>query len=150
MTLVMSSRGFALRSSPSACAYAKISMPTVMRSSYDVTNSGSPTPRMVLVQRKISEWSDSGTPIMSQMICNGIGAATCSTKSHVRSENSDSKRSTTFAARILTRSSTRPISRGPKPFATMLRRRKCFGSSMLIIEPKNSLSSTGKSPMFEP
>ena len=150
MTLVMSSRGFALRSSPSACAYAKISIPTVMRSSYDETKSGSPTPRMILVQRKISDSSDSGTPIMSQMICSGIGAATCSTKSHVRSENSDSKWSTTLAARILTWSSTRVISRGPKPLATMLRRRKCFGSSMAIMEPKNSFSSIGKSPMFEP
>ena len=150
MTLVMSSRGFALRFSPSAWAYAKISIPTLSKSSYDVTNSGSPTPRIVLVQRKISEWSDSGTPIMSQMISNGSGAATCSTKSHERPGKSCSKRSTTFAARIFTWSSTRAISRGPKPFATMLRRRKCFGSSMAIMEPKNSLSSMGRSPIFDP
>jgi hypothetical protein len=41
-------------------------------------------------------------------------------------------------------------SRGVKPFETIERSRKCFGSSMLIIEPKNSFISCGRSPMFDP
>ncbi|MCU0260784.1 MAG: hypothetical protein MUE78_07175 [Ilumatobacteraceae bacterium] len=36
------------------------------------------------------------------------------------------------------------------PFDTIDRSRKCFGSSMLIIDPKNSFISWGRSPMFDP
>ena len=42
------------------------------------------------------------------------------------------------------------ISFGVNPLDTIERSRKCFGSSMLIIEPKNSFISWGRSPMFEP
>ena len=40
--------------------------------------------------------------------------------------------------------------RGVKPFDTMRRIRAWRGSSMLIIEPKNSRNGSGMSPMFEP
>ncbi len=87
---------------------------------------------------------------MSQMISRGRAAATCSTKSHCLSGNCSSRRSTISAALTRTFSSTRPTSLGVKPFDTIERRRKCFGSSMLIIEPKNSFISWGRSPMFDP
>ena len=53
-------------------------------------------------------------------------------------------------ALTFTTSSTAVISFGVKPLDTIERSRKCFGSSMLIIEPKNSAISCGRSPMFEP
>ena len=51
---------------------------------------------------------------------------------------------------VFTTSSTAVISFGVKPFETIERSRKCFGSSMLIIDPKNSFISWGRSPMFDP
>ena len=87
---------------------------------------------------------------MSQMISRGSAAATCSTKSHCLSGNCSSSRSTTSAALTRTFCSTWPTSFGVNPFDTIERRRKCFGSSMLIIDPKNSFISWGRSPMFEP
>ena len=121
-----------------------------MRSSNVPTNSGSPTPRMVFVQLKIISSSDSGMPIMSQIICKGIRAATSCTKSHCFSGKRSNMRSITAAERTRTDSSSAVISFGVNPFETMERKRKCLGSSMLIMEPKNSLISCGKSPMFEP
>ncbi len=87
---------------------------------------------------------------MSQMISNGSAAATCSTKSQVFSGKSASNRSMIWFALVFTTSSTAVISLGVKPFDTIERNRKCFGSSMLIIDPKNSRISWGRSPMFEP
>ena len=40
--------------------------------------------------------------------------------------------------------------RGVKPRDTIRRMRACFGSSMLIIDPRNSRKSSGMSPMFVP
>ncbi len=105
---------------------------------------------MVFVQLKIISSSDSGMPIMSQMIWRGMRAATSRTKSHRLSGKRSNMRSMTVRERTRTDSSSAPISFGVNPFATIDRRRKCLGSSMLIIEPKNSLISTGRSPMFEP
>ncbi len=58
--------------------------------------------------------------------------------------------STTEAAVTRTPSSTWATSLGVNPLETIERSRKCFGSSMLIIDPKNSFISCGRSPMFEP
>ncbi len=51
--VVRSSRGLARRSSASAVAYAPMSMATFMNSSKSVVRSGSPKPRITLVQWKI-------------------------------------------------------------------------------------------------
>jgi hypothetical protein len=72
-----------------------------------------------------------GIPIRSQMIPSGSGAASSVTKSH-------SPLSITW--------STTSVA----PRDTMRRRRPCRGSSMLIMEPKNSLSSGGRSGMLIP
>ena len=87
---------------------------------------------------------------MSQMISSGSAAATCSTKSHVLSGKSSCSRSMMTLPSRPRAPSTRATSLGVKPFDTIDRSRKCFGSSMLIIEPKNSFISWGRSPMFEP
>ena len=105
---------------------------------------------MTFVQAKICWVSSAGMPIISQMISSGSGAATHSTKSQAPSGWASSMRSTTPAAFVVTYPSTRATSLGVKPFDTNERSRWCLGSSMLIIEPKNSLSSWGMSPMFEP
>ena len=53
-------------------------------------------------------------------------------------------------ARSRTISSTRATVRGVKPLFTSRRSLVWRGASMLIIEPKNSSSSIGRSPMLEP
>ena len=120
------------------------------RSSMLVTSSGSPMPRMVLVHLKICAKSERGMPIISQMISNGNGAAISLTKSHSPLGNFASRLSTNSVALFVTKSSTRLISFGANPFETMERKRKCLGSSIAMMEPKNSLSSTVRSAMFEP
>ncbi len=112
--------------------------------------SGSPAPRMTLVHWKICCSSAAGMPIISQMICSGRGAATSVTKSHSPSGKRSSRPSTIEVAFSCTYCSTRVISFGVKPLDTIERSRKCFGSSMAIIEPKNSAISIGRSPMLLP
>jgi hypothetical protein len=99
---------------------------------------------MLVLARTMSYWSP-GMPIMSQMIFSGSFAATVGTKSHGPAA---SRSSTTEAAMRRTSSSNLAISRGLKARETIRRRRACLGSSMLIIEPKYSLNSTGRSGML--
>ena len=74
---VMSSRGVARRSSPSAwayCEHARARWPSGPRSV--PPNSGSPAPRIdVRPARRSCAVSSAGMPIMSQMISSGSGAA---------------------------------------------------------------------------
>ena len=108
-------------------------------------NSGSDPDKMMLVlARTMSYWS-SGMPIMSQMIFSGSRAATFATKSHGPVA---SRSSTVEAATRRTSSSNFAISRGLNARETIRRSRACLGSSMLIIEPKYSLNSTGRSGML--
>jgi len=82
---------------------------------------------------------------MSQMIFSGSLAATWDTKSHGPVA---SRSSTTLAAALRTSSSNLAIMRGLNALDTIRRRRACLGASMLIIEPKYSLNSTGRSGML--
>ena len=108
-------------------------------------NSGSAPDKMMLVlARTMSYWS-SGMPIMSQMIFSGSRAATFGTKSHGPVA---SRSSTIAAAARRTSSSNLAISRGLNARETIRRSRACLGSSMLIIDPKYSLNSTGRSGML--
>ena len=88
-----------------------------------------------------------GMPIMSTMIRSGSVAATSVTKS----PSPRSMMPSTISAAI---ASTSPFIwsswRGVKPRDTIRRIRACFGSSMLIIEPRNSRNSVGMSGMFVP
>ena len=79
---------------------------------------------------------------MSQMIFSGSRAATSVTKSH--SPFSMTSSTMTVAARC-TSSSNFLIIRGVKPAETIRRSRAWRGSSMLIIEPKNSRNGGGMS-----
>ena len=81
-------------------------------------------------------------PISRQMMVSGSRAATCSTKSH----GPVARRSSTIPAAIpATSSANRWIILGVKARDTIRRSRACLGSSMLIIDPKYSLNSTGRS-----
>ncbi len=84
-------------------------------------------------------------PIISQMIFRGSRAETCSTKS----QGPVSISSSTIAAAVrCTSSSNLLIIFGVNARDTIRRSRACRGSSMLIIEPKYSLNSTGRSTML--
>ena len=110
--------------------------------------SGSPAPRMMLVRSKTNWYWLAGIAAMSQMIWSGSCAAISVTKSH--SPLSITASTMRGGGLRCTSASTRPITRGVKPRATIRRSRAWRGSSMLIIEPKNSLKAGGMSPMFEP
>src|SRR5215468_6972191 len=84
---------------------------------------------------------------MSQMISSGSAAAMSLTKSH---SPRGATASTMRRARSRTISSTRATVRGVNPLLTSRRSLVWRGASMLIIEPKNSSISIGRSPMFEP
>ncbi len=84
-------------------------------------------------------------PIISQMIFSGSRAETCWTKSHGPVSISSS---TMTAAVRCTSSSNFLIIRGVKARETIRRSRACLGSSMLIMEPKYSLNSAGRSSML--
>ncbi len=84
---------------------------------------------------------------MSQMISSGRAAAISLTKSH---SPSPATRSMMAAAFCWTWSSMRPTWRGVNERLTMRRRRVWRGASMLIIEPKNSAISIGRSGMLVP
>ncbi len=99
---------------------------------------------MLLLAMTIS-CASPGMPIISQMIFSGSRAATLGTKSHGPVA---SRSSTIAAAARRTSSSNFAISRGLNARETIRRSRACRGSSMLIIEPKYSLKSAGRSMMF--
>jgi len=145
--VVMSSRGRVRRASASACPYWKSSTAAAMSSSRLLAYSGSPTPRMMFVSSKMRRWSISGMPIMSQMMRRGSAAATSSTKSHAPF---GATASTIRRACARTDSSTCLMVRGVNPALTSFRSFVCRGASMLIIEPKNSLSSGVWSGMLTP
>jgi hypothetical protein len=84
-------------------------------------------------------------PIIWQMIVSGTRAATLATKSH---RPAASRPSTAAEATRCAESSNRWIIRGVNARDTIRRSRACRGSSMLIMEPKNSLNSTGRSTML--
>ena len=84
-------------------------------------------------------------PIISQMIFSGSRADTCWTKSHGPVA---SRSSTIVAAVRCTSSSNFLIILGVNARETIRRSRACRGSSMLIIEPKYSLNSAGKSSIL--
>ena len=111
------------------------------------TYSSSARPRMMLVRSKMNRSWLRGMPIMSTMIRSGSVAATSVTKS----PSPRSITSSTIAAAV---ASTSPFMRssclGVKPRETMRRMRACLGSSMLIIEPRNSRNSVGMSGMLVP
>ncbi len=146
-TLVMSSPGLAMRASPSACAYCDNSTAAFMRTSIVTPYSGSPMPRITFESSNIRRLSASGMPIMSQMIASGSGPAISSTKSQVPL---GATVRTMRRAVERTVSSSEATTRGVKPRFTSFRSFVCRGASMLIMEPKNSSSSTGRSPMFDP
>ena len=100
--------------------------------------------------RRSASCRSAGMPIIEQMISSGNGPAKHFTKSAVRSGWSAIIRSTSSEAWIFTWSSTAAMCFGVKPFDTIERSRKCFGSSIEIIDPKNSLSSWFRSPMLTP
>ncbi len=83
-------------------------------------------------------------PIMSQMISSGRRAATSTTKSH---PPWDATRSMTSLAWSSIRSSIDLIMRGLNAAETMRRSRAWRGLSMLIMEPKKSSISSGRSIM---
>ena len=83
---------------------------------------------------------------MSQITCSGRGPDRASTMSHVPSGWSRTIASTSERARARTYSSTWAMTRGVKAFCTIERSRKWRGSSSTIIEPNNSVISSGVSP----
>jgi hypothetical protein len=112
--------------------------------SSDMNSGSAPDKMMLVLARTMSYWS-SGMPIMSQMIFSGSLAATVATKSHGPVA---SRSSTTVTAARRTSSSNLAISRGLNARETIRRSRACRGSSMLIIDPKYSLNSTGRSGIW--
>ena len=76
------------------------------------------------------------------MMVSGSRAEIVSTASH----SPAARTSSTIDVAVRSTSSVRSCSRrGVKPRETIRRSRACRGSSMLIIEPKNSLNSGGMS-----
>ena len=75
---------------------------------------------------------------MSQITCSGSGPANSATTSAVPSGCSAIIFSTSRRARSRTDASVRATTFGVNALLTMLRRRRCRGSSMTIIDPKYS------------
>ena len=142
-TLVMSSRGDAVRSSPSAWAYCESSIAADISTSMVVPYSGSPMPRMTFESSNMRRLSASGMPIMSQMIFSGSVAAISCTKSQAPAGATSATMRRAWAR---TFSSSAATMRGVKPRFTSLRSLVCRGASMLIMDPKNSSSSIGEIP----
>ena len=144
--VVRSSRGLRRRSSAISRISAASSEPawSAAASRFVPTGaySGSPRPRIRLVLSKTSCVWLSGIPIISQTISSGSGAAISVTKSH---SPFSITRSTMASARFSTAASIRARARGVKPRETIRRCRPWRGSSMLIIPPKNSFISLGRS-----
>jgi len=108
-------------------------------------NSGSAPAKMMFVFRSTISKCSSPMPIMSQMILSGSRADTVCTKSHGPLRSSSS---TMTPAVRCTSSSNFLIIFGVNARDTIRRSRACRGSSMLIIEPKYSLNSAGRSKML--
>ena len=102
---------------------------------------------MTFVRSKMNFSWLRGMPIRSTMIRSGRMAATSVTKS-------PSPRSITSSRIPAAVASTSPFiassCRGVKPRETMRRSRAWRGSSMLMIDPRNSRNSAGMSGMFVP
>ena len=143
---VTSSVGFFARSSPSS-RISWASPPAAVRIAVTVsvpsgTYSGSPAPSTTLEASNTKSYWLAGTPIRSHTIFIGSRAAISVTASHSpRSMTS----STIFVAVVATSSVSWASRRGVKPRDTMRRIRACRGSSIPIIEPKNSTNSGGMS-----
>ena len=149
--LVRSSVGLFSRSAASSFMIPVSSWPAwsaaAIGLSPGATYSGSPRPSTTFVFSKTKAVWLSGMPMRSQTISSGSGAAISVTKSH---SPFSITRSTVRAARCCTLASMRPSARGVKPRETMRRSRPWRGSSMLIIEPKNSLNDSGRSGIWLP
>ena len=78
---------------------------------------------------------------MSQITCRGSGPASSATTSPVPSGCVSIIVSTSRRARSRTEASVRATTFGVNALLTMLRSRRCRGSSMTIIDPKYSDSS---------
>ena len=144
----MSSRGLANRSLAELLRVLP-QLPTGLERRFDrlPPYSGSVPPRMTFVWSKMNFSSSSGMPIIWQMMSSGSRAATSSTKSIFPF---DSTSSMMRAARVVTYSSSWFTIRGVNPRFTISRSFVCRGASMLIIEPKSSLTSCGRSGMLDP
>ena len=106
------------------------------------TYSGSLAPRTTFEASKTNWYWLSGTPIRSHTILSGSRAEISVTASH----SPLSITSSTIVRAVTATSSTRSLSRfGVNPRETMRRRRACRGSSISIMEPKNSRNSGGMS-----
>ena len=131
----------------SSCPAVRIAIVTPIGSSMSSTYSGSVKPRITFVRSNTNSSWLRGMPIMSRMIRSGSRAATSVTKSpSPRSAIS----STISAATPSTSAFISPSCRGVNPRDTMRRMRAWRGSSRLIIDPKNSMKSGGRSAMLVP
>ncbi len=107
--------------------------------------SGSPFERITLEQRNTVAYSEGGTPIMSQMISRGSGAAISVTKSH---SPRPATRSITRSATASMVSSMLATRRGLNAAETIRRRRAWRGLSVEIMPAKYSTISGGRSRML--
>ena len=141
-----SSTGFATRSAPSDSIIAVSVAPASRTAVTGCTPSGmyseSPPDRIVLEQRSTSGSSERGTPIISQMIRSGKGAATSVTKSNSPCR---AAASTVSRATRSIESSMDWTRRGLKALDTMRRSRVWRGLSVEIIPEKYSTISGGRS-----
>ena len=109
--------------------------------------SGSVAAMIVLVCRKTKSNSSSGTPMRSQTILSGNVAATSTMKS---TSPRLCTRSMISEATVWTESSSFLSIRGVNPAETTRRNLACRGSSIAIMELKNSRNSTGISVTVMP
>jgi hypothetical protein len=109
------------------------------------TYSGSCAPRITFECRNTSSQRSCGMPIIAQMTSSGTRAATCATKSPGPAAT---RSSTTDRVTRTMSASIRATIRGLNARATIRRSRRCRGASMLIIDPKYSRNSGGRSKMF--
>ena len=139
------------RNSAVSCMIAASPAPADRNASRGLTSSGtysgSPWLKTMLDNLNTSSYRSGSIPIRSQMTVNGRRDATSVTKSQ---DPRPPTRSTMSDAVWTIPSSRVRIIRGVNPADTTRRRRACRGSSMLIIDPKNSLNSGGRSGMFVP
>ena len=144
--LVMSSMGFSIRYLPrSSIIWVSVAPASKVARIGSVPSgmmSGSPMERMTFEHSRAVWYSLGGTPIMSQIIWMGNGAAMSFTKSPEPD----------VAARVITSSATRSMESstertflGLKAFETMRRSRACLGLSVEIMPEKYSTISVGRS-----
>jgi hypothetical protein len=102
---------------------------------------------MTLVSSKTRWCWLAGIPIISQITWSGSWAAISVTKS---TSPFGATASTISVALVAMWASIWAMLRGVNAFWTIQRSFEWRGASMAIMEPKNSLISTGRSPMFTP